>query len=214
MRIACLGWGSLMWKPGVLPAQLPWRHDGPALPIDFARVGDGGELAAVICPTAPFTKVMWTVLSTGSLAEAREFLRAREQIPSHQPWLVGDTVTCDPSQRFRAQIAKWARRRDIDAVVWTALPPRFDGDINRAPSEKEAVEYLAALPAGKAAHAELYIRSAPRFISTGIREAIEQQLGWYPYESAARDCRYLKGGCAAVTSCSDVSPIMRKAVSN
>jgi hypothetical protein len=47
MNIACLGWGSLIWKPCALPIASDWFNDVPELPIEFARLGDSGELAAL-----------------------------------------------------------------------------------------------------------------------------------------------------------------------
>lgn len=39
------GWGSLVRDQRNLPVQGVWHHDGPALPIEFAREsGDGREL--------------------------------------------------------------------------------------------------------------------------------------------------------------------------
>jgi hypothetical protein len=44
MRIACVGWGSLVWDPRDLPVKGAWRPDGPRLPIEFARQSDNGRL--------------------------------------------------------------------------------------------------------------------------------------------------------------------------
>ncbi|MDU1189996.1 MAG: hypothetical protein E6990_18890 [Enterobacter sp.] len=52
MKIACLGWGSLIWKSGALPVAGEWQTDGPSLPVEFCRVSDGGELATAICMNA------------------------------------------------------------------------------------------------------------------------------------------------------------------
>ena len=48
MRIACLAWGSLLWKTGPLRLASGWKDDGPVLPIELARVGDKGELSTVV----------------------------------------------------------------------------------------------------------------------------------------------------------------------
>jgi hypothetical protein len=48
MRIAILGWGSLIWKPNGLPMSGDWKRGGPVLPIEFSRVSSDGRLTLVI----------------------------------------------------------------------------------------------------------------------------------------------------------------------
>lgn len=202
MRIACLGWGSLIWKPGILPLEAGWRRDGPDLPIDFARESDGGELATVICSTAPMTRVMWTIVRTSSITAAREFLRLREQIPSSRPESVGCVFkgTFDPQIPFAEKIDFWAKGQRLDGVVWTALPPRFQGENGRAPSIEEALRYLQDLPIRQRNHAESYVRTTPRFVATALREAICDELGWTPNSKAAELLRYRQGAPCPRTS--------------
>lgn len=187
MRIACLGWGSLIWKPGVLPVVEPWRRDGPDLPIDFARESEGGELAAVICETAPMSRVMWALLNVDSIAVARELLRLREKIPSSRPRSVGSYAKgmSVPRLPFAEDIASWACQQQLDGVVWTALPPRSLGMECRVPTLDEALHYFQQLPPAQRQHAELYVRSAPRFIATELRQVLSREWGWLPNRSAA-----------------------------
>ncbi|HPC62819.1 MAG TPA: hypothetical protein PKX23_19315 [Verrucomicrobiota bacterium] len=42
MRIAILGWGSLIWDRRDLPITGDWQGDGPVLPIEFSRISDNG----------------------------------------------------------------------------------------------------------------------------------------------------------------------------
>ena len=44
MKIAVLGWGSLIWDPKELDANNEWNNDGPFLPIEFARISNNGRL--------------------------------------------------------------------------------------------------------------------------------------------------------------------------
>ncbi len=48
MKIAYLGWGSLIWDPGMLPISGDWKPGGPVLPIEFSRISDNGRLTLVI----------------------------------------------------------------------------------------------------------------------------------------------------------------------
>jgi hypothetical protein len=175
MVIACLGWGSLIWKPGTLPLASEWFSDGPLLPIEFARVSDGGELATVVCVNAPPTKVLWAVLAVQTLEEACAALREREQIPDERQDGVG---TCVVEASSLGVIAEWANARQIDAVIWTALPPRIDNVEGRVPSIKAALAYLDGLSGGKLEHARSYIEQVPAQIDTAYRREIAKTLEW------------------------------------
>ncbi len=179
MKIACLAWGSLIWKPGVLPVASEWYDDGPQLPIEFAREGDNGELATVICHGEAEQTVWWALLSATDLGQARELLRQREEIDADHPEWVGDTET-DPRSAIGEKVCAWARAKGLDAVVWTALPPRCNGVDGPVPTEDDAVLYLDALIGEKREHAEQYVRRVPAAIATYNRAAIERALGWTP----------------------------------
>ena len=175
MRIVCLGWGSLLWKPGPLPIDDNWRGDGPLMPIEFARVGDGGELATVVCSSAPPGPVYWVPLAVTGLDDAMAALREREQIPAERSDGVGLLKT-DP--RRCGQLNTWALGHGIDALIWTALPPRFQSVEHRVPSASEAVRYLQSLEGETLAHAKEYIQRVPEEIDTPHRRVIERELGW------------------------------------
>ncbi|MGN8275913.1 hypothetical protein [Pseudomonas sp. SMN5] len=175
MIIACLGWGSLIWKPQSLPLASEWFVDGPSLPIEFSRISDGGEVATVICPNAPPSRVLWTVLDVGSLDEACRALQEREQIAQERQDGIGIlTVGNSPL----GIIGEWAAARQIDAVIWTALPPRLEGVEGLVPCIDDVIGYLGALTGEARDHARHYIQQTPAQIDTPYRRAIIKTLGW------------------------------------
>lgn len=175
MPVACLGWGSLIWKAGDLPVAGSWHHDGPHLPIEFCRTSDGGELATAICLNAPPVQVLWARLTTDDLTEACALLRQREGIPAQRVDGVG-MLRVTP--QMPGVLAEWARQRGLDALIWTALPPKFGHTEGLIPTAAQAVSYLQQLQGEQAVHARTYILQTPEQIDTPYRRAITAQLGW------------------------------------
>jgi len=174
MNIACLGWGSLIWKPGELQVAGDWHQDGPTLPIEFSRTSDGGELATALCINAPSVPVLWAKLAAQALDKACWQLRQREGIPDERVDGVGMLVV-DP--HTPGVLADWARARQLDAVIWTALPPKLGHVEGLIPTLAQAADYLERLTGDEAAHARDYIRQVPAQIDTPYRRALTARLG-------------------------------------
>lgn len=178
VNIACLGWGSLIWKPDTLPLAGDWYSDGPEVPIEFSRVGDGGELATAICLNAPSVQVYWALMAVDTLDHACAALHEREQIPLERQDGVGRLLTASASPTPQGVLTRWAQERKIDAVIWTALPPRYMDIEGRIPTEQDAVAYLTSLSGETLQHARAYIERVPAQIDTPYRRAFERQMGW------------------------------------
>lgn len=180
--IACLGWGSLIWDPGDLPVEEQWFEDGPALQMEFARQSSDGRLTLVLLPTGTEVRSLWARFCVANLGEARRALAKREGVSEKDEGKYIATWTrCEKTPGEPAGISAWATARDLDAVVWAALPPRFRGQNGRAPTVDEAVQYLRELPEAERRNAERYIRMAPRQIDTLYRRRFERELGWTPF---------------------------------
>ena len=184
--IVCLGWGSLIWRPGNLPIVNGWSVDGPALPVEFARQSMDGRITLVIVEDSARIPVLWTVLDVQSLYEARRALASREsgheKVPSER--FVKNAVgfwsqTASSQHRETHRIGAWAKARQFSGVVWTTLKPKFKCKY-RKPSCDEVVEYLSCLKGEKVHGPEKYVRYAPQQIRTAYREVIERELGWTP----------------------------------
>ena len=178
--IACIGWGSLIWDLGGLCLASAWHEDGPILPIEFGRQSKKGNVTLVIAAGAGHVTTLWAQLQVDSLEEARISLARREGTtlnnigvwPANRASLVADDV--------QQVIASWAVKRKLGAAVWTALPPKWNGEAGRMPSEAEVIEYLRRLTDPTRSIAEEYVRKTPRQVRTSYRPAIERELGWMP----------------------------------
>ena len=184
VKIVCIGWGSLVWDPGVLRCVGEWQTDGPVLPLEFARVSRDGRLTLVLTPGAVYVQTMWCELNYQTAEAAQAALAGREGAGIHA---IG--LWPGPPPRHgtgSAETARWGKERGFDAVIWTALSPKFDGADGTGPKDAEAAAaYLAGLNADQLAGASEYVRRAPEQIRTGFRAALEAAIDSTPLRRSA-----------------------------
>lgn len=180
--IACLGWGSLVWNPDSLRIQGAWRNDGPMLPLEFARQSSRGRLTLVLLPRLDsFVRSLWVPLAVDTVVEARDTLATRESVrPGRRAADIGQWSDTDTGDTAPPAIGVWARQKGLAAVVWAALPAKFDGVEGRVPTADEAVAYLRNRQGQERVDAEEYVRRAPRQIASAYRRRFEAELGWTP----------------------------------
>lgn len=177
--IVFLGWGSLVWDPRVLPIHPQWYTDGPFVRAEFLRQSNDGRLTLVLAQDAEPIRSLWATFTGSSLAQAREALRAREGIPrKNLETCIGSWSRGDANPAFVLELGQWATAQGIESVVWTALPPKFEGTDNTGPTIDQAVSYLAGLTGQARDLAEQYIRCTPDQVDTAYRRRIEATLGW------------------------------------
>lgn len=165
----------MIWTPEPLEVVGPWHEDGPYVPVEFCRVADCGEVATAISLNASPLPVYWAVVATGDLAKACQTLKEREKIPEHRVDGIGSLIVGEDQ---RGSISEWAAAHALDAVVWTALPPRYAGIESRIPSQADVIAYLGSLTGESLQHARRYIQQVPRQFRTPYRKAIEEAFGW------------------------------------
>ncbi|HVM72575.1 MAG TPA: hypothetical protein VMT91_12515 [Anaerolineales bacterium] len=180
MKIGCLGWGSLIWDPQNLPVQKHWFCDGPLLPIEFTRHSSKDRITLVLTPGAAIVRSLWTLMLVNDLDTAKVSLAKREGIPAKN--IQKDVGYCFGATKSDGEssdvIAKWASYIGLDAVVWTALPPKFDGQDGKIPAVEGVISFLRHPSQEFPGKAEEYIRMTPRQIDTEYRRLIEAELGW------------------------------------
>lgn len=178
MKIVCIAWGSLLWKPGALKLASAWQPGGPRMPLEFTRNSDDSdELALVIDESAALMPTCWAELATGELGSAVGELRQREKISTDHPEWVGIAFRA-PNESGDARVSAWLATQAFDAAIWTALPPKYRGIDGCAPTVEEAVSLLAGMRGQRQKFAEDYIRQVPAAIRTAYRQRFEQELGW------------------------------------
>lgn len=188
MKIAILGWGSLIWQPKELAynKSFGWKKEGPILPIEFARISKDGRLTLVITENGTKVTVLYTLSNNESLDEAILNLAIREgsgrkSIASYDKnngVFLGDFI-------FKKEIKEWIKNTGFDAVIWTNLGEKWDiknesGNVINKIQPNKRLKYLKELKGNKSALAEEYIRKTPSQIQTNFRKEVELSLNWTP----------------------------------
>lgn len=177
MKIACIGWGSLVWNPKALHLAGPWQQGGPRLPLEFARQSQDGRLTLVLVEGAVEVPTQFVELAYNSAEQAQECLAGREGSGVEA---IG--VWPGPAPRYpvgAAAIAAWGQDNGFDAVVWTALRPKFRNVYGQVAKDADDVlDYLRGLDDETSARAREYVTKAPAEVRTPYRVAIEEALGW------------------------------------
>lgn len=178
MRIAILGWGSLIWDPRQLPREGVWQEAGPVLPLEFSRVSSDCRLTLVIDREHGDPCETRFVLSPRvDIDDAIEDLRHRE---GTRKSLIGFVDLSHDARHGRdaqsiVDIAAWAQANEFDGVVWTDLNHNFETEIGSAFTVPRAIAYLESLPRTARLRAMKYIADAPEKVSTPLRRALDKE---------------------------------------
>jgi hypothetical protein len=183
MKIAILGWGSLVWDQRDLPIIGEWQPGGPMLRIEFSRISDDERLTLVIDErNGTSVPTRYAVSEKNNLELAILDLQKREGATDRDRIGFFDRQHNFTSERAKTKhrracesIRTWAENEQFDAVIWTALGPRFYDSIRVAFSPPAAVRYVSELLAESRAKAFEYIRNAPPEIDTPVRRLFNRQ---------------------------------------
>jgi hypothetical protein len=182
MRIAILGWGSLIWDPRNLPREGVWQLGGPLLPIEFSRVSRDCRLTLVVdLAYGRRVPTRFALSPRSDLSDAIRDLRDREETATKHIGFVCVRDGTSSKRKYPAQqdvfadVLAWCPEKAVDAAVWTALPPSFREETGNEFSPENAIAYLKSLPKSARERAYAYIRNAPGEIVTSVREAFVVQ---------------------------------------
>jgi hypothetical protein len=183
MKIAILGWGSLIWdkeRSWMLPIENDkWEEGGPKLSIEFSRISYTrcGALTLVIDPRdTPKVPTRFAISTRKKIDDAVCDLRTREGTTVKNIGYVDRSnglYRCNEGHLETISIImKWAKEKGFDAAVWTDLPSNFKCKTGKDFSVYNALEYLHNLIPNAAKKARDYINKAPREVETPLGEAL------------------------------------------
>jgi hypothetical protein len=176
MKIAILGWGSLIWDQRELPTSGDWQKGGPILAIEFSRISSDGRLTLVIDEKNGVpVKTRYAESGSGTLNQAIEDLRKREDTSKSMIGVVSKTI--NNAKSGSDTIKDWAVDNKWDGVIWTGLPSNFEDKEHVPFTVENGLVYLGGLFGEEKAAARKYIERAPEEVITPLRRAVGE-WGW------------------------------------
>lgn len=176
MKIACIGWGSLIWDPRELKIENGWHDDGPMLPVEFTRISKDGRVTLIIDKCAKPVRTLWALMTCKDLDEAKESLKKREGTDIS---LIHSVIQHkETTDEIEIIVQNWIKLKGFDGAIWTGLS--YSKKIKGRPSIEEVISHLTNLDENIKQSAKNYIKMAPRQINTEYRRIIEERLGWTP----------------------------------
>lgn len=183
MRIAIIGWGSLIWDPRSLVLQSRWHKDGPEFGVEFARISDDWRATLVLMTNVPKVRTYWALSSCADVNDAVQNLRHREDTSNkliHGACATGEKDGLPGDPAIKAAVQDWLRLKPLDAALWAGLQSNWRDVRTKEFSVDDAVDYLSGLKGTQRDRAREYVCRAPPQTSTPLREALEARLGWSP----------------------------------
>lgn len=179
MKIAILGWGSLIWDPLNLAYNIEtnWSTEGPYLPIEYSRISIDGRLTLVISDKVKEIKTFFAISTYETLDQAILNLAIREgsNISTIGFFMKKNSQIFPSNFKHKNNIKIWSEQNDtFDAVIWTNLSENW---VTKTKC-KNRIDYLLSLDKETAKKAENYIRKTPKQINTELRSKINDKLKW------------------------------------
>lgn len=185
MKIAILGWGSLLWddcRPEFAKQVQNWISDGPNLKIEFSRVSkqrDGALTLVLDAENGQACQVAYALSRRKKPDDAICDLRNAEKTTLAN---VGFYFADHSRRQVRDEnvlriIEEWASEKQIDVVIWTDLESNFQKSSNTKSSFsiEAAIGHILALKGNGKVEAVKYVWRAPVFVRTPLREALERE---------------------------------------
>ncbi len=181
MRIAIIGYGSLIWDLDNLAPFVTgdWQLGaGPALPVEFSRISPKRKKALVLVVDPSLDHQCATCVINSNrqdLDQAITDLAARERCDRQ---MIGYVSSSGKFHRPLDCAADWLEQSDYDAVLWTALPGNFQSELQTGFTHRNGRDYLKTLEGQALKEAWRYIEFAPVVTDTPFRRFLANDPFW------------------------------------
>ena len=182
MRIAIIGYGSLIWDLENLEPHVSgsWNiGGGPQMPVEFSRISPKRKKALVLVIDETLGHACKTCViasNRNNLDEAVADLARRERCPHDAVGVVTERSTA--SCGVPAAVHNWLGASAFDAAIWTSLPANFHSETGEQFTHARGVDYLKTLKGESLGEAWRYIEYAPAVTSTPFRRHLAQDSFW------------------------------------
>jgi hypothetical protein len=180
MKIAVLGWGSLIPCPRDLSITGGWQANGPVLRIEFSRISVDGRLTLVIdLVNGSEVNTLYTESKHKEIEDAVYDLMAREGTSRENIGVVSNRISENRSRNpeILPALQTWLQASPFDAAIWTDLQSNYRQKRNANFSADDAYDYLENLRPICKENARKYIKQAPPQTRTALRQYLEAR-GW------------------------------------
>ena len=184
MRIAIIGWGSLIWDLEVLTPHVAgdWQMGvGPDLPMEFSRVSPKRKMGLAVC----LDPVDGVPCRTNVIASARadleqaiDDLAVRERAPVSQIGWATLTDAHSALSDVNTIVQRWLVQSEFQAAIWTDLEANFAQAKGASFSIPAAIAHLKNLNAEQIEEAHRYIVEAPAATDTPLRRTLTVDPWW------------------------------------
>ena len=181
MRIAIVGYGSLIWDLENLSPFVSgdWQLGaGPHMPVEFSRISPKRQQALVLVIDDDLDHQSKTSIIDSNrfeLGQAVDDLAARERCKTE---MIGYVSVTGDTRRPLDCAYQWLEQTGYDAVLWTALPGNFSIEAKKPFSHENARDYLKTLEKPALAEAWRYIEFAPEVTDTPFRRFLRDDEFW------------------------------------
>ena len=181
MRIAIVGYGSLIWDLENLEPFVSGQWSlgsGPKIPVEFSRISPKRKKALVLVIDHSLKHQCATNIiksSRPNIDDAINDLAARERC---KPDMIGYLDKSGSTYKSFTDVEDWLEKSTYDGVIWTALPYNYELETGEKFSHESGVKYLQTLNADALAEAWRYIEFAPEVTDTPFRRFLQHNEFW------------------------------------
>ena len=180
MKIAIIGWGSLLRYKKALEIDGEWQGDGPFLPLEFSYISKNKLLTLAILPGSRGVQTLWALSNFHDIDDAMKALKMLLKTELENIAFISRTNEND-NYRITPEIVQdlltWAEQKELEALVWVDFKSNFKQTTEMDFNEDNVIDFINDLTKIEQLAVEKYIINNPEQIETTIRQKLRTEFG-------------------------------------